>query len=194
MNFTQPPVIEARSPEMAKHPRGARRPAIEPRKFPILAADTVHLMEGNTLGRDSASARATRRGQRPWREPGDLAAFRLGRSLMWTGYQRPLRLFQSQRRSAKRSYPKRVTWMMPGAPRMAASQPSPGVRRQTAITTSAPTISRPLSSTACRRRRTSSTTAPNAASACGSTLMSRNSIVAALMAETSLLRCRSIPA
>jgi hypothetical protein len=72
MNFT--------SPEMAKHPRGARRPAIEPRKFPILGADTVHMVEGNTLGRDSASARTTRRGQRHWhvqtllaREPGDLA-------------------------------------------------------------------------------------------------------------------------
>ena len=50
------------------------------RKFPILGADTVHMVEGNTLGRDSASALATRRGQRPWhvqtllaREPGDLA-------------------------------------------------------------------------------------------------------------------------
>jgi hypothetical protein len=60
--------------------RGARRPAIEPRKFPILGADTVHMVEGNILGRVSASARTTRRGQRPWhvqtllaREPGDLA-------------------------------------------------------------------------------------------------------------------------
>src|SRR4029077_8047909 len=60
--------------------RGAHRPAIEPRKFPILGADTVHMVEGNTLGRDSASARATRRGQRSWHvqtllagEPGDLA-------------------------------------------------------------------------------------------------------------------------
>jgi len=56
------------------------RPAIEPRKIPILGADTVQIVEGNTSGRDSASARTTRRGQRPWhvqtllaREPGDLA-------------------------------------------------------------------------------------------------------------------------
>jgi hypothetical protein len=34
----------------------ARRPAIEPRKFPILGADTVHMVEGNILGRVSASA------------------------------------------------------------------------------------------------------------------------------------------
>src|SRR5256885_10942264 len=60
--------------------RGAHRPAIEPRKLPILGADTVHMVEGNTFGRVIASARATRRGQRPWhvqtflaREPGDLA-------------------------------------------------------------------------------------------------------------------------
>ena len=53
---------------------------IEPRKFPILGADTVHMVEGNTFGRVIASARTTRRGQRPWhvqtllaREPGDLA-------------------------------------------------------------------------------------------------------------------------
>src|SRR5437762_12124587 len=59
--------------------RGAHRPAIEPRKLPILGADTVHMVEGNTFGRVIASARATRRGQRPWhvqtflaREPGDL--------------------------------------------------------------------------------------------------------------------------
>jgi hypothetical protein len=46
----------------------------------IPGADAVTNAEGNTLGRDSASARATRRGQRPWhvrtllvREPGDLA-------------------------------------------------------------------------------------------------------------------------
>ena len=58
--------------------RGAHRPAIEPRKFPILGADTVQLVEGNTSGRVIASARTTRRGQRPWhvqtllaREPGD---------------------------------------------------------------------------------------------------------------------------
>jgi hypothetical protein len=56
------------------------QPLSRTRKFPILGADTVHMVEGNTLGRDSASARATRRGQRPWhvqtllaREPGDLA-------------------------------------------------------------------------------------------------------------------------
>src|SRR5262249_57593414 len=60
--------------------RGAHRPAIEPRKSPILGADTVHMVEGNTPERVSASARMTRRGQRPWhvqtllaREPGDLA-------------------------------------------------------------------------------------------------------------------------
>ena len=59
--------------------RGAHRPTIEPRKIPILGADTVQIVEGNTSGRDSASARTTRRGQRPWhvqtllaREPGDL--------------------------------------------------------------------------------------------------------------------------
>src|SRR3984893_6060361 len=63
--------------------RGAHRPAIEPRKFPILGADTVHMVEGNILGRVSASARTTWRGQRPWHvraalggEPGDLASRR----------------------------------------------------------------------------------------------------------------------
>src|ERR1700724_1241721 len=49
--------------------RGARRPAIEPRKFLILGADTVHMVEGNILGRVSASAWTTRRGQRPWHVP-----------------------------------------------------------------------------------------------------------------------------
>jgi hypothetical protein len=51
----------------------------EPRKSLILGADAVHKVEGNMSGRDSASARTTRRGQRPWhmqtlraREPGDL--------------------------------------------------------------------------------------------------------------------------
>jgi hypothetical protein len=46
----------------------------------ILGADAVHKVEGNMSGRDSASVRTTRRGQRPWhmqtllaREPGDLA-------------------------------------------------------------------------------------------------------------------------
>src|SRR5713101_3146137 len=60
--------------------RGAHRPAIEPRKIPILGADAVQMAEGNTFGRVIASARTTRRGQRPWhvqtllaREPGDLA-------------------------------------------------------------------------------------------------------------------------
>ena len=49
-------------------------------KFPVLGADTVQMVEGNISVRDSASARTTRRGQRPWhvqtlraREPGDLA-------------------------------------------------------------------------------------------------------------------------
>jgi len=57
-----------------------QRPAIEPRKIPILGADAVQMAEGNTSGRVIASARTTRRGQRPWhvqtllaREPGDLA-------------------------------------------------------------------------------------------------------------------------
>ena len=60
--------------------RGAHRPAIEPREIPILGADVVQMAEGNTFGRVIASARTTRRGQRPWhvqtllaREPGDLA-------------------------------------------------------------------------------------------------------------------------
>jgi hypothetical protein len=46
----------------------------------VLGADAVHKVEGNMSGSDSASVRATRRGQRPWhvrtllaREPGDLA-------------------------------------------------------------------------------------------------------------------------
>src|SRR5258706_14081089 len=65
--------------------RGAHRPAIEPRKFPILGADAVQMAEGSTFGRGIASVRTTRRGQRPWhvqtllaREPGDLAIDRLG--------------------------------------------------------------------------------------------------------------------
>ena len=48
-----------------------------------LGADTVHKVEGNTSERIIASARMTRRGQRPWhvrtllgREPGDLATDR----------------------------------------------------------------------------------------------------------------------
>ena len=32
----------------------------------VPGADTVELVEGNMQGRDSASARATRRGRRPW--------------------------------------------------------------------------------------------------------------------------------
>src|SRR6516164_3394688 len=71
--------------------RGAHRPAIEPRKFPILGADTVQMVEGNTSGCDSASARTTRRGQRPWhvhtllaREPGDLAIDRCSSPLSAT--------------------------------------------------------------------------------------------------------------
>ena len=46
----------------------------------ILGADAVEIAEGNMVERANASARATRRGQRPWhvstllaREPGDLA-------------------------------------------------------------------------------------------------------------------------
>src|SRR5260370_28966564 len=64
--------------------RGVHRPAIEPRKCPILGADTVQIVEGNMSGRGSASVRTTRRGQRPWhvqtlhaREPGDLTTDRL---------------------------------------------------------------------------------------------------------------------
>ena len=48
--------------------------------FLFWVPDTVHMAEGNTSGRVIASARTTRRGQRPWhvqtllaREPGDLA-------------------------------------------------------------------------------------------------------------------------
>jgi hypothetical protein len=47
----------------------------------ILGADAVRLAEGNTTGRDIASARSTRRGRRLWhvrtllaREPGDLGS------------------------------------------------------------------------------------------------------------------------
>ena len=49
-------------------------------RIAILGADAVHGAEGNTDERANASARTTRRGQRPWhvgtllvREPGDLA-------------------------------------------------------------------------------------------------------------------------
>src|SRR4029450_8660382 len=65
--------------------KGVHRPAIEPRKSLMLGADAVHKVEGNMFGRDSASVRTTRRGQRPWhmqtllaREPGDLAIDRFG--------------------------------------------------------------------------------------------------------------------
>src|SRR3984893_2645189 len=50
----------------------------------ILGADVVPVTEGNTDGRDNASVRTTRRGQRHWHvrtllawEPGDLAIDRL---------------------------------------------------------------------------------------------------------------------
>ena len=51
------------------------------RERPLIpGADVVLLTEGNTSGRDIASAETTRRGRRPWhvrtllaREPGDLA-------------------------------------------------------------------------------------------------------------------------
>ena len=51
------------------------------RERPLIpGADVVLLTEGNTSGRDIASAQTTRRGRRPWhvrtllaREPGDLA-------------------------------------------------------------------------------------------------------------------------
>ena len=59
---------------------GGRIGQPEPRKSPILGADAVQMAEGNTSRRVIASARTTRRGQRPWhvqtllaREPGDLA-------------------------------------------------------------------------------------------------------------------------
>ena len=63
--------------------RGTCRPAIEPRKKFDPGADAVRFAEGNTHGRAIASARATRRGRRPWhartllaREPGDLQSDR----------------------------------------------------------------------------------------------------------------------
>ncbi len=58
----------------------------------ILGADAVEIAEGNMVEHANASARATRRGQRPWhvptllaREPGDLAS---GRRLCRTGPHR----------------------------------------------------------------------------------------------------------
>ena len=63
--------------------RGTCRPAIEPRKKFDPGADVVRSTEGNMHGRVIASARATRRGRRPWhartllvREPGDLQSDR----------------------------------------------------------------------------------------------------------------------
>ena len=57
----------------------AGQPSSRDRKL-IPGADAVCVAEGNTSGRVIASARTTRRGQRPWhvqtllaREPGDLA-------------------------------------------------------------------------------------------------------------------------
>ena len=88
----------------------------------------------------------------------------------------------------------RVSQMAPGAPNRVASQGSPGVARQTATTTSAPTSRAPVRSTACRRRRTSSTLAPYAFSASGSKLMSRNSISPAATAARSRFLCRDTPA
>src|ERR1700730_12699275 len=59
--------------------RGAHRPAIEPRKYPHPGCRRRPLTEGNTDGRDNASAQTARRGLRHWhvrtlfaREPGDL--------------------------------------------------------------------------------------------------------------------------
>ena len=50
----------------------------------VLGADTVHLVEGKTDGREIASTRQTRRGRRTWhvrtllvREPGDLGSDQL---------------------------------------------------------------------------------------------------------------------
>jgi hypothetical protein len=58
----------------------------------ILGADAVEIAEGNMVEHANASARATRRGQRPWhvstllaREPGDLA---FGRRLCRFGLHR----------------------------------------------------------------------------------------------------------
>lgn len=58
---------------------------IEPRKGGVPGADAVRSVEGKTDGRDIASARTARRGQRPWhvqtlfvREPGDLVSGRWG--------------------------------------------------------------------------------------------------------------------
>jgi hypothetical protein len=58
----------------------------------ILGADAVEIAEGNMVEHANASARATRRGQRPWhvstllaREPGDLA---FGRRLSRFGLHR----------------------------------------------------------------------------------------------------------
>ena len=69
---------------------GTGQPSSRDRNIP--GADTVELVEGNMLEHASASARATRRGQRPWhvqmllaREPGGLA---FGRRRCRTGLHR----------------------------------------------------------------------------------------------------------
>jgi hypothetical protein len=71
----------AQEPEraLAKRRTGERIGQPLSRESLILGADAVHELEGNMSGRDSASARTTRRGQRPWhvqtllaREPGGL--------------------------------------------------------------------------------------------------------------------------
>ena len=58
----------------------------------IPGADVVPLTEGNTNGRDTASAQSARRGRRPWhvrkllvREPGDLS---VGHRPPWAGPRR----------------------------------------------------------------------------------------------------------
>ena len=55
------------------------QPLSRDRKY-VLGADAVHLAEGNTAGRASASVPTAQRGRRPWhartllaREPGDLS-------------------------------------------------------------------------------------------------------------------------
>ena len=73
-------VGEASAGERAGQPLSRERPIIP-------GADAVPYAEGNTDGRASASAWATRRGRRPWhvrkllaREPGDLASGRSARN------------------------------------------------------------------------------------------------------------------
>ena len=64
----------------AKRRQGNVQASHRAAKESYLGADAVQMAEGNTSRRVSASARMTRRGQRPWhvqtllaREPGDLA-------------------------------------------------------------------------------------------------------------------------